>query len=89
MLVSQASTTFEMSEGRARSWLQLHAVDGVVIHELLEVLQVVPPLEEEGLCDEAEPRRDLQFFALGLLQHLLQLLLAHVADAFNLIGVWT
>lgn len=80
---------FEMTEGEARSRLRLHAVDSVVIHELLEVVQVVPPLEEEGLCDEAEPRCDLQFFALGLLQHLLQLLLAHVADAFNLIGVWT
>ena len=64
-------------------------MDVVVIHELLEVLQVVPPLEEEGLCDEAEPGCDLQLLALGLLQHLLQLLLAHVTVAFDLIGVWT
>lgn len=45
----------------------LHAVNVVVINELLEVLQVVPPLEEEGLCNEAEPGCDRQFFALGLL----------------------
>lgn len=64
-------------------------MDVVVIHELLEVLQVVPPLEEEGLCDEAEPGCDLQLLALGLLQHLLQLLLAHVTVAFDLVGVWT
>lgn len=60
-----------------------------MIHELLEVLQVVPPLEEEGLCNEAEPGCDLQFLTLGLLQHLLQLLLAHVTVAFDLIGVGT
>lgn len=67
--------------------LRLHAVDAVVIHELLEVVQVVPPLEEEGLGDEAEPRRDQELAALGLLQHLLQLLLAHVAVALDLVGV--
>lgn len=78
-----------MTECGARSWFWLHAVDVVVVHELLEVLQVVPPLKEEGLCDEAEPGCDLQFFTLGLLQHLLQLLLAYVAVAFDLIGVWT
>ncbi len=78
-----------MTGGGARSGLWLHAVDVVVIHELLEVLQVVPPLEEEGLCDEAEPRRDLQFVALGLLQHLLQLLLTHITVAFDFIGIWT
>lgn len=66
---------------------RLHAVDAVVIHELLEVVQVVPPLEEEGLGDEAEPRRDQELAALGLLQHLLQLLLAHVAVALDLVGV--
>ena len=60
-----------------------------MIHELLEVLQVVPPLEEESLCNEAEPGCDLQFLAFGLLQHLLQLFLAHVAVAFDLIGVRT
>lgn len=59
-----------------------------MIHELFEVLQVVPPREEEGLCNETEPGRDLQFFALGLLQHLLQLLFAHITVAFDLIGVW-
>lgn len=69
------------------SW-RLHTVDAVVIHELLEVLQVVPPLEEEGLRDEAEPGCDQELLALGLLQHLLQLLLAHVAVALDLVGVW-
>lgn len=59
-----------------------------MVHELLEVVQVVPPLEEEGLGDEAEPGRDLQLLALGLLQHLLQLLFAHVAVGFDLVGVW-
>lgn len=59
-----------------------------MIHELLEVLQVVPPLEEEGLRDEAEPGCDQELLALGLLQHLLQLLLAHVAVALDLVGVW-
>lgn len=48
-------------------WWWLHAVDGFVIYELLEVLQVVPPLEEEGLRNEAEPGCDFQFLALGLL----------------------
>lgn len=67
--------------------VRLHAVDVVVIYELLEVVQVVPPLEEEGLRDEAEPRRDEELAALGLLQHLLQLLLAHVAVALDLVGV--
>lgn len=66
----------------------LHAVDMVVVYELLEVLQVVPPLEEEGLCDKAEPGCNLQFLALCLLQHLLQLLLAHITVGFDLIGVW-
>lgn len=66
---------------------RLHAVDVVGIHELLEVVQVVPPLEEEGLGDEAEPRRDEELPALGLLQHLLQLLLAHVAVALDLVWV--
>lgn len=77
--------------GRVDTWpeLWLHPVDVVVIHELFEVLQVFPPIEEEGLCDEAEPGRDLQLLALGLVQHLLQLLLAHVTVAFDLIGVWT
>lgn len=65
----------------------LHAVDVFVIYEILKVLQVVPPLEEEGLCDEAEPGCNLQFFALALLQHLPQLLLVHIAVALNLIGV--
>lgn len=67
----------------------LHAVNFVVIHELLEVVQVVPPLEEESLSDEAEPRCDEELPALGLFQHLLQLLLAHVAVALDLVGVWT
>lgn len=67
----------------------LHAVDLVVIHELFEVVQVVPPLEEEGLSDEAEPGCDQQLLALRLVQHLLQLLLAHVAVGFDLVGVWT
>lgn len=67
----------------------LHAVDVAVIHELLEVVQVVPPLEEEGLGNEAEPRRDEELAALGLLQHLLKLLLAHVAVALDLVGVRT
>lgn len=93
VLVRQESTRmtkgFETTGGRAWSCSRLHAVDVVMIHELLEVLQVVPPLEEEGLCDEAEPGCDLQFLALGLFQHLLQLLLADVTVAFDLIGVWT
>lgn len=59
-----------------------------MIHELLEVLQVVPPLEEEGLGDETKPRRDLQLLPLGLLQHLLQLLLADETVAFDLVGIW-
>jgi hypothetical protein len=48
-----------------------------VIHELLEVLQVVPPLEEEGLCDEEEPRGDGQLVALRL-QSLLGLVHGHL-----------
>lgn len=59
-----------------------------MIHELFEVLQVVPPREEEGLCNETEPGRDLQLFALSLLQHFLQLLFAHITVAFDLIGIW-
>lgn len=59
-----------------------------MIHELFEVLQVVPPRKEEGLCNETEPGRDLQFFVLGLPQHLLQLLFAYITVAFDLIGVW-
>lgn len=49
------------------SLFRLHAVDVVVVHVLLKVLQIVPPLEEESVCNEAEPGRDLHFFALGLL----------------------
>lgn len=64
-------------------------MDGAVVHELLEVVQVVPPLEEEGFCDEAEPGRDLQLLALGFLQHHFQLLFAHIAMGFDLIWVWT
>lgn len=63
-------------------------MDLVVIHELLQVLQVFPPGEKEGLCDEAEPRRDQQLVTLRLLQHFLQLLFTHVAVTFDLIGVW-
>ena len=58
-----------------------------MIHELLEVLQVVPPLEEEGLCDEEEPWGDSQLVALRLLQHVLQLFLGDVAMALDLVGV--
>lgn len=58
-----------------------------MIHELFEVLEVVPPLEEEGVCDEAEPRRDLNLVPLGLLQQLLQLLFGDVAVALHLVGV--
>lgn len=60
-----------------------------MIHELFEVVQVVPPLEEEGVCDEAEPGGDLQLLALGLFQHSFQLFFTHVAVAFDLIGIWT
>lgn len=67
--------------------LFLHAMDLVMIHELLEVLQVAPPLEEEGLGNEAEPRGDLQFLTLGFGQHLLQLLFANVTVAFDLVWV--
>lgn len=62
-------------------------MDVVAIHELLEVLQVVPPLEEEGLGNEAEPGGDLQLLTLGFLQHLLQLLFTNVTVAFDLVGV--
>lgn len=66
----------------------LHAVDPVVVDELFEVMEVVPPLEEEGFCDQAEPGRDLQLFPPGFLQDLLQLLFGHVAVALDLVGVW-
>lgn len=59
-----------------------------MVDELFEVMEVVPPLEEEGFSDEAEPGRDLQLFSLGFLQDLLQLLFGHVAVALDLIGVW-
>lgn len=65
----------------------LHAMDVVMIHELLEILQVVPPLEEEGLSNEAEPRGDLQFLTLGFRQHRLQLLFANITVAFDLVWV--
>lgn len=65
-----------------------HAVDPVVVDELFEVMEVVPPLEEEGFSDETEPGRDLQLFPLGFLQDHLQLLFGHVAVALDLIGVW-
>lgn len=58
-----------------------------MVREALEAVQVVPPLEQEGVGDEAEPGRDQQLLTLGLLQHLLQLLLGHVAVALDLIGV--
>ncbi len=63
-------------------------MDPVVVDELFKVMEVVPPLEEEGFCDQAEPGRDLQLFALGFLQDLLQLLFGHVAVALDLVGVW-
>lgn len=52
-------------------------------------MHVVPPLEEESVGDEAEPGRDLQLLALGLLQHGFELFFGHVAVAFDLIGIWT
>lgn len=58
-----------------------------MICELFEVLQVVPPGEQEGVSDEAEPRRDLRFASFRLLQQLLQLLLGDVAMALHLVGV--
>lgn len=64
-----------------------HAVDVLVICELFEVLQVVPPHEQEGVGDEAEPWRDLHFASLRLLQQLLQLLFRDVAVSFHLVGV--
>lgn len=67
--------------------LFLHAMDLVTIHKLLEVVQVVPPFEEEGLSNEAEPGGDLQFLTLGFLQHLLQLLFTNITVAFDLVGV--
>ena len=62
-------------------------MDVAVVHELLEVVQVVPPLEEESVCDEAEPGCDLQLFALCLLQHHFQLLFAHIAVALDFIRI--
>lgn len=59
-----------------------------MVDELFEVMEVVPPLEEEGFCNEAEPRCDLQLFPLGFLQDLFQLLFGHVAVALDLVGVW-
>lgn len=59
-----------------------------MVDELFEVMEVVPPLEEEGFSDETEPGRDLQLFPLGFLQDPLQLLFGHVAVALDLIGVW-
>lgn len=67
----------------------LHAMDVVVIHELLQVVHVVPPLEEESVSDEAKPRCDLQLLALGLLQHGFQLFFAYIAVTLDLIGIWT
>lgn len=62
-------------------------MDVVVVHEPFEVVQIVPPLKEEGLSNEAEPGGDLQFMALGFLQHLLQLLFANVTVALDLVGI--
>lgn len=59
-----------------------------MIHKLLEVVQIVPPFEEKGVCDEAEPRRDQQLVTLRLLQHLFELLFAHVTVALDLVRVW-
>lgn len=58
-----------------------------MVHELLEVVQIVPPFEQEGVGDEAEPGRDQDFVAFGLLQQLLQLLFAHVTVALDLVGI--
>lgn len=58
-----------------------------MIHELFKVLQVVPPLKEEGISYEAEPRGDLQFFPLCFFQHGLKLLFGHIAVTLDLIGV--
>lgn len=58
-----------------------------MIHELFQVLQIVPPFKEEGFGDEAEPRGDLQLFPLGLLQHGLELLFGHIAVTLDLIGI--
>lgn len=88
--------TCSAGEVNCASWLLLresgaagsHAVDSVVIHELFEVLEVVPPFEEESVCDEAEPGRDQHLIPLGLLQQLLQLLFGDVAVALHLVGVW-
>lgn len=62
-------------------------MDVVAIHKLLEVAQVVPPFEKEGLSNEAEPGGDLQLLMLGFLQHLLQLLFTNITVAFDLVGV--
>lgn len=67
--------------------LFLHAMDVVAINKLLEVVQVVPPFEEEGLSNEAEPGGDLQFLTLGFFQHILQLLFTNITVAFDLVGV--
>lgn len=62
-------------------------MDSLVICELFEVLQVVPPREQEGVGDEAEPRRDLHFTSRRLLQQLLQLHFRNVTVALYLVGV--
>mgnify|MGYP007054562521 CR=1 FL=1 len=46
--------------------------------------EVAPPLEQQGVADELEPRRELE---VGLREHLLELVRGHVAGVFDLVGV--
>ena len=66
-------------------------VDGFHVSSFLDgvFLNMVPPLEQEVVHDESEPRRQLQTLLPGicLSQQLLQLLLVYVLDISYLIRV--
>lgn len=48
-----------------------HAVDLVVVHKLFAVGEVVPPLEQGSISDEAESGSDEELSSTDLLQHIL------------------
>ena len=63
----------------------LHSSYFLLIHELFQpFIQVCPPLEEQGVADQLEPRRELEGF---VLKHGLQFVRAHEAGVPHFVRV--
>jgi len=62
-------------------------VDGLVVLELLQVIQILPPAHQPCVGDETEPGRELHADPLLLGQQVRQLAARHVQHARDLVGI--